>query len=39
VFESLPFAIVEENDRAVRMRLPLDRMNGTNDVVHAVVDV
>jgi FkbH-like protein len=39
VFESLPFSIVEEDERVVRMTLPLDKMSGRNDIIHAVIDV
>ena len=39
VFESLPFSVVEETEIVVRMRLPLDRISGRNDIIHAVIDV
>lgn len=39
VFESLPFSVVEETERAVIMRLPFERMDGLNDVVHPLVDI
>ena len=39
VFESLPFSVVEETDRVVKMRLPLEKITGRNDVIHAVIDV
>jgi predicted enzyme involved in methoxymalonyl-ACP biosynthesis len=39
VFESLPFTIVEEDERVVKMTLPIDKMSGRNDIIHAVIDV
>jgi FkbH-like protein len=39
ILESLPFSIVEETEHVVKMRLPLEKMRGRNDIIHAVVDV
>jgi FkbH-like protein len=39
VFESLPFSIEEENDRSVKMNLPLDKMNGRNDIIQVCIDL
>jgi len=39
VFESLPFSIIEENEKVIRMRLPLEKMWKTNDIVHTVIDI
>ena len=39
VFESLPFSVVEETEIVVRMRLPLDRISGRNNIIHTVIDV
>ena len=35
VFESLPFEVVEEDDKVIRMSLSLDRITGRNDIVRA----
>ena len=39
VFESLPFSIEEENEGAVSMQLPLDKMNGRNDIIQVLSDL
>ena len=39
VFESLPFSIEEENEGAVRMKLPLDKMSGRSDIIHVCIDL
>lgn len=39
VFESLPFSIIEENEKVVKMRLLLEKMSKGNDIIRRVIDV
>lgn len=39
VFDSLPFCVLEESEKMTRLSLPLDRVTGRNDIIHACIDI